>query len=543
YVLVTDLNALDPLGPISPTALVEELIQGFARRAPASDYYGAVITFGDSTYTGDLKAAIRRAPWPRSVPGVLSQLPKRDRLDLTEMLAAAGRLIAYAGDQAATQVTALVSFGWIDAGDYPFVAAEALRTAGIRLYTYEAAPFHQLALLRSLARLTGGEYASFPAHRPEWVTMLRAHLADLCHLTHEEGGLVTADGAIVDTSNADLPNSASPDIGDDSSDSGGDPPDLARFESTIEKGCRSAVFTAEWDSDAPFEMGIDSPDDESFEESPQDAQARDPSDRFRVIDVESPSAGTWCTRIVLRRDEGPYRGPPVEVQHRVHVGASRVKFGLSVDQPSYSLGETVEIVGQVAAEAILSGVRMHGSITDPLGRVSGLDLVEVPSGPTGCRGEGSGFHRTRFTPTVEGPHEVIVVADNLDRSAVLATGGDSASEDVEFAWRPPAFTRRASVTVFVEDPPGPPCRATPDRLSRAEDTRVKIRFDRIPWIPGVSRLDLGDGVKAVEDLKAVGEVPTFEITVARGAAAGSRGAAVITSGKRFWIPRLLVIDR
>jgi len=541
YVFIADLTSIDPLGPTRPIRKLEEILHGLVRTAPRHEFFGAVITDGDTTYVGDLSPALRRGGWPATPGNPLSQLEPGPRKDLSEMFRAAGRMIVGAGDPAATQVVAFASFGPVDTGPHPFAAAGALRDRGIRLYTFGADPCPQQSLLNSLAAVTGGTFARFSLTGRGPRAALRTRLAELYDLTHEEGGLVTVDAAIVDTSNASLAGASSEGDGDEEP---GPAPVLHEFESPIEDGCARAVFTLEWLARAPFELVLRSPSGDEFAEAPEDTGYRDPEDRFRLIEVERPEAGNWRARVVLRR--GAKRGvvPPVKVLHRVHVGPSRVKFALSTPQPAYALGETVRVMGQVAAERVLSGVRMRGTVTGPDGRASEIELTEPPAGKWGGRVERTGYHLAEFTPREEGPHEIRVVADNMREKASMADGGDNSSNERESVPPPGAFVRHASMTVLVGDPPAPSGRAEPHRVARGEMNRVKVRFTRIPWVPGVSRLSLGAGIEVHEDLKSAAAAgdPVFQIHVGVQAELGVRGAVVITGGKRHWIPRLIRVS-
>jgi len=263
-----------------------------------------------------------------------------------------------------------------------------------------------------------------------------------------------------------------------------------------------------------------------------------------VIEVERPEAGEWRAQVRLLPKLKPRRGPEVRVHHRVHVSGSRVKFALSTPQPVYAAGETVRLLGQVAVGRTLSGVRMRGTVTAPSGRVARIELEENAKGHPGGRGPRSGCHCAEFVPEEEGPHVFRITADDLDLRARIADGGDVECAEGDRTPNEVPFVRHASLTVLVGDPPVPSARARPRRLARGERRRVRIRFRNVAWVPGVSRLRLGEGIRVEEDLRRPprrGD-PVFLVEADARAEARWHDATVLTGGRRYRLPRLIRLE-
>jgi hypothetical protein len=207
-------------------------------------------------------------------------------------------------------------------------------------------------------------------------------------------------------------------------------------------------------------------------------------------------------------------------------------------------GERIRLEATASFDGPVTGLKVRGTVTGPDGEVEEIELFDDGEPKHGSELAGSGHLVNLWNPSRTGVHVFDLVADNRDGRAVSGSGGvdRSGGSAAPAAVPVPAFMRRTRFTVRVGDPIGDGARAKPARLRQGVAETLTVRLDGRPWIPGVSRLGLGPGVRVEERLRdSTPEEAVFDVVVEDRAAPGPRTAKIVTQGGRYEIEDLVEI--
>ncbi|MEE8574218.1 MAG: VWA domain-containing protein [Thermodesulfobacteriota bacterium] len=462
----------------------------------------------------------------------ISALTPRGNTAIGDALRQGMNLITGAGDQSCTQVIVLFSDGMHNTGEDPLDVLPDLIDNGIRVYTVGFGPYADVDRLTAIAEGTGGTFYQIDSASDLAAAeiAIRDTLITLSSEVRDDGGTVTADAAIMDSEEDD-------------------------YEAFIDDECSVATFAVSWQGSSSLTMVLRSPDGRVIHERSAEPDVRHAyrGMPFCLFQVRKPAPGLWRYTVTRRLgkerlsygdwESTGYRGS-IPYHHYVFTESAAVQFNLSSPRRRYELREPIQILGQVSAKQLVTGLPVRGHVTHPNGEQEEIVLVDNGNIKAGSETEGSGRFSTIFHPVTAGHYTFTFEADNRAGTAHPAFSGDiERTRKRGSNYQPPRFIRKSSLTVLVGKPQT--CSGTADPKVFKQDSKGKLRLTlkNIPWVPGVSKLTVGRDVLVSEipSESCRNEMPTFFVTISDKAKPGFRDMIVEVGRQHYRLEGALEI--